>query len=252
MKPSLDWLHRQITMRVVRLLATNRKPLASLGVRQLPIPWAGTRFCPAQESWCRERRDQMHRWNLLVLVALLAAILITLSGPSGAMAASPSTFKGKASVYDRSTPAYFVVNFTCTNGTLSGNWTWQNSLKVSYSGTLGPPSASCALNPNGPPWSSSMGTIALVPQTGSTGATLTLAFSHITQTKTYVSNTTTYSTPSNTSGCVDNPSTPPCIVIQTNGLGAAVGSKSPETDFNSNPSPAPSPVPYGTLNLTLP
>jgi hypothetical protein len=198
------------------------------------------------------RRDPLRRWNLLVLVALLAAVLITLSGPSGAMAASPSTFKGKASVYDRSTPAYFVVNFTCTNGTLSGNWTWQNSLKVSYSGTLGPPSATCALTPSGAAWSSSISTIALVPQTGSTGATLTLAFSLITQTKTSVANTTTYSTPSNTSGCVENPSTPPCIVIQTSGLGAAVGSASRETDFTSNPSPAPNPIHYGTLNLTLP
>jgi hypothetical protein len=194
----------------------------------------------------------LRRWHLLVLVALLAAVLITLSGPRGALAASPSTFKGKASVYDRSTLAYFVVNFTCTNGTLSGNWTWQNSLKVSYSGTLGPPSATCALTPSGTAWSSSISTIALVPQTGSTGATLTLAFLYITQTKTYVANTTTYSTPSNTSGCVDNPSTPPCIVIQTSGLGAAVGSASPETDFTSNPSPAPNPMPYGTLNLTLP
>jgi hypothetical protein len=194
----------------------------------------------------------MRRWHLLVLVALLAAVLITLSGPSRARAASPSTFKGKASVYYRSTPAYFVVNFTCTNNTLSGNWTWENSLKVSYSGTLRPPSASCALNPNGPAWSPSIGTIALVPQTGSSGASLTLALLHIMQTKTYVANTTTYSTPSNTSGCVDNPSTPPCIVIQTGGLEAAVGSKSPETGFNSNPSPAPNPVPYATLNLTLP
>jgi hypothetical protein len=194
----------------------------------------------------------MRRRNLLFLMALLAAVLITLSGPSGVRAASTSNFKGKASVYYRSTPAYFVINFTCANATLSGNWTWENSLKVSYSGTLGPPAASCALSSSGPPWSSSISTLTLVPQTGSTGATLTLAFLHITQTKTYVSNTTTYSTPSNTSGCVDNPSTPPCIVIQTSGLGAAVESKSPETDFYSNPSPAPSPVPYGTLNVTLP
>ena len=203
----------------------------------------------------------MRRWKLLVLVAPLAAVLIILSGPSGAMAATPSTFKGKASMDDRSTLAYFVVNFTCTNGTLSGNWTWQNSLKVSYSGTLGPPSATCALTPSGTAWSSSISTIALVPQTGSTGATLTLGFLSITQTKTYVANTTTYSTPSNTSSCVENPSTPPCvenpstppcIVIQTSALGAAVGSASPETDFTSNPSPAPNPMPYGTLNLTLP
>lgn len=176
----------------------------------------------------------MRRWNLLFLMALIAAVLTALSGPSGAMAATTSTFKGKASVYYRNSGPYFVVNFTCTGGKLSGNWT-NDTRTISYSGTLG--SAGCALS--GPPWSSSMDKIPLFYGGNpiGTGATLNLDLSNIGTTKTYVPDTTSCPNTSN-----------PCIEIVTSGLGQLAGS----SDFNSNPSPAPNPVPYGTLNLTLP
>jgi hypothetical protein len=198
----------------------------------------------------------MRRWNLLLVMALAAAVLITLSGVGVAQAAGTSSnFKGKASVYDRTDPAYFVVNFTCSNNQLTGNWTWEDSLKVSYSGTLGKDAqghyASCLLTQNSDgSWMSSISSIPLVPQRGSPGATLTLTLSHIAKTKTYVSNTTTAM--ANSSGCVNNSSSPPCIGIQTGGLGAAVGSMSPEPDFTSNPGPlSDADAPYGTLTLSV-
>jgi hypothetical protein len=203
----------------------------------------------------------MRRWNPLFLVvplflvALLAPALVTPNRAMAAGAASQTNFKGKAAVYYRSSAAYFVVNFTCkpsgTTSTLSGNWTWETSSEASYSGTLAFTGCQLMQNTDGS-WSSTMDGITLSPQGSINTATLNLAFSNITRTKTYVSNTTTYSTPSNTSGCVDNPGTPPppCMVIQTFGLGAAVGADN--DDFNSNPTPLPDPVPYGTLNLTLP
>jgi hypothetical protein len=199
----------------------------------------------------------MRRWNLIIVMALAAAVLITLSGVEVAQAAGTSSnFKGKASVYDRTDSAYFVVNFTCSNQQLTGNWTWENSLKVSYSGTLGKDAeghyASCLLTQNSDgSRSSSISSIPLVPQKGSLGATLTLSLSYISKTKTYVSNTTTAM--ANTSGCVNNTSTPACIVIQPGGLAAAVGSMPPDyPDFNSNPGPlADADAPYGTLNLSV-
>src|SRR5215831_13153631 len=95
----------------------------------------------------------MRHWNLLFVAATLAAVLITLSGVGVARAAGPSSnFKGKASAYDRTDPAYFVVNFTCSSNQLTGNWTWENSRKISYSGTLGKDAhghyASCLLTQN--------------------------------------------------------------------------------------------------------
>src|SRR2546423_178525 len=105
----------------------------------------------------------MRRWILIFVVAVQAAVLITLSGPMGAMAATSTNFKGKAAVYYRTPPPgseyspYFVVNFTCqppsTSGgtsTLSGNWTWDTSSGTSYGGTL--TASGCSLS--GPPWQS--------------------------------------------------------------------------------------------------
>jgi hypothetical protein len=202
------------------------------------------------------KRDPMRRWNVLFMMTLAAAVLISLSGVGVAKAASPSsTFKGKPSVYDRTDSAYFVVNFSCSSNGLTGNWTWENRLKESYSGTFGKDAkgqyASCLLTQNSDgSWSSSISLIPLVPQQGSLGATLTLSFSHISKTKTYVSNTTT--SMANTTGCVNNSANPPCMVIQTSGLGTAVRSTSPDTDFNSNPGPLPdAEAPYGTLNLSV-
>jgi hypothetical protein len=183
----------------------------------------------------------MHRWILIFVVAVQAAVLITLSGPMEAVAATSNNFKGKASVYYRTPPPgseyspYFVVNFTCRGGTLSGNWTWDTSNETSYGGTLA--ATDCSLS--GPPWSSGtpMSTITLSPRGGGT-ATLNLGFLNIKATKTYVLNTTT---------CASNP---PCIVIQTHGLGQAV--KDQDGDFNSNPEPLPdATAPYGTLTLSV-
>jgi len=202
------------------------------------------------------KRDPMRRWNAGIVMALAAAVLIALGGVEVAQAAgTSSTFKGKASVYDRTDPAYFVVNFSCSNNQLTGNWTWENSLKDSYSGTLGKDAqghyASCLLTQNNDgTWSSSISAIPLVPQKGSLGATLTLTLSHIGKTKTYVSNTTT--TMANTTGCVNNANGSACIGIRSIGLGAAVGSMSPEPDFTSNPGSLPdADAPYGTLNLSV-
>src|SRR4051812_2358906 len=112
----------------------------------------------------------MRRWILIFVVAVQAAVLITLSGPMGAMAATSNNFKGKASVYYRTPPPgseyspYFVVNFTCSSGKLSGNWTWDTSNETSYGGTL--TASGCSLS--GPPWSSgaSMSTITLSSRRG--------------------------------------------------------------------------------------
>src|SRR5215469_17313013 len=133
----------------------------------------------------------MRRWNLLFVAALLAAVLIALSGPNGAMAASTSTFKGKPSVYYRNSGPYFVVNFTCSNGQLSGNWTYDIRTN-SFSGTLGTTTdfATCALVPGNAAgsWSSSISPIPLY-YLGSKTGTLTLVLSNISATKTYVSDT---------------------------------------------------------------
>jgi hypothetical protein len=248
-------------MRTTRKPARGGSPLAAMPVVQ-PLIAVTTLISSGvcwdqgwQVKWMR-KRDPMRRWNLLVVMTLAVAVVITLSGVGVAKAASTSSnFKGKPSVYDRTDPAYFVVNFSCSSNQLTGNWTWENSLKVSYSGTLGKDAqghyASCLLTQNGDgSWTSSISSIPLVPQKGSPGATLTLTLSHISKTKTYVSNTTT--SMANTTGCVNNSSNPPCIVIQTSGLGAAVGSLSHDTDFNSNPGPlADAEAPYGTLNLSV-
>ena len=90
----------------------------------------------------------MRRWNRLVLVALLAAVLIP---PSGALAtpstSSSTSFTGKA-VAKNSQTHYFVVAFTCSGGTLSGSWTYRVTRTRSYSGSLG--SAHCILfSPDG-------------------------------------------------------------------------------------------------------
>lgn len=179
----------------------------------------------------------MRHWNLLCLVALLAAALIAVSGVGVANAAGTSTssnFKGKAAVYDRADPAYFVVNFTYSSGQLTGNWTWVDRSGTSYSGTLA--FTPCAVSvPR--PWSSTMSPITLSPQKGGT-AMLNLMLSNITMTKTYVSDTTTCSGTTN-----------PCIVIQTFDLGTVVGFK--DSGFDSTTTAPGNPPPYGTLTLSV-
>jgi hypothetical protein len=157
----------------------------------------------------------MRRWNLLFLVALLAAVLII---PRGAMAAtSPSTsFKGRAVAKNTDTH-YFVVSFTCspsgTTGTLSGGWTYEVSSTLSYTGTLGP--AGCALVSvnGGATWSTSPDgtnrnplTIPLLFGANNTKVgTLTLFLTDIGAQKTYFPDTTVTcpSTSNSPSRCIE-------------------------------------------------
>lgn len=191
----------------------------------------------------------MRRWNLLFVAALLAAVLIILSGPGAAMAAgatSPTNFKGKAAVYTDAGP-YFVVSFTCspsstTSGTLSGKWTFEDSNGTSTSGTLAEGTA-CALTKSHQ-WStaSSTGTAATPTQpnslqvslngvNGTNVGTLNLYLTDISATKTAFG-TTTHTLPP----CPTDSSA--CIQID-----AVVSG----TSFQSEAVPA-----YGTLNLTVP
>jgi hypothetical protein len=180
----------------------------------------------------------MRRWNLLVLVALLPAVLLI--APSRAMAATPSTtsFKGKAAWYTKAGP-YFVVSFTCsppaptsppgTLGTLTGNWTY-DYITQSVSGPLGP--SGCSLSPSNNGWSNT-GTMGNIPiQVG----TLSVVLSDIVATKTYI--------PPKDETCPSPTSNPyPCIAIT---LSNPVGVP-PFDSLNSQIDTG-----YGTLNLTLP
>jgi hypothetical protein len=182
----------------------------------------------------------MRRWNLPVLMTVLVAVVLALSGAKGTP--SPSmTFKGKPAVYYRTSSAYFVINLNCMGGSLNGsNWTWQPSSGPSFSGTLAlAPNAALPCELNGPPWSSgtSLDGLILTPQTSvnTTTATLNLVLSDISKTQTFVKNTTT---------C---PSGSACIQIDTFGLGSKVGSTS-DTDFHSV---SASGNPYATLTLSV-
>jgi hypothetical protein len=90
-----------------------------------------------------ERTEPMRRRNLLILVALVAVALIT-STTAMAAPASATNFKGKAAVYSRNADHYFVVSFTCSGSTLSGNWTYDVNSSQSFSGTLVESANACA------------------------------------------------------------------------------------------------------------
>jgi hypothetical protein len=101
----------------------------------------------------------MRRWNPLSLVALLVVALLAtvLMTPRGALAAPSSTkgltapttnFKGKV-VAKNSLTHYFVFTFTCSNGTLSGKWTYEVSSALSFTGTTGT-TAPCELTSASP------------------------------------------------------------------------------------------------------
>jgi hypothetical protein len=146
-------------------------------------------------------------------------------------------------VYYRTSSAYYVVNFTCSGGspgvagTLSGNWTFETTSAVSYSGPVD--SGTCTLSTGGPPWSLSTSNITVSCGTvNCKSATLdNLALLNISATKTYVNNE--YCPPP------PDPAKPQCIVIN-----ATVTNTSGHTD--SFASQTADGADYGTLTMQLP
>lgn len=196
----------------------------------------------------------MRRGSLPILVALVAAVLIV-PGIAIAAPSSSTSFNGKAAVYSRNADHYFVVSFTCSGGTLSGNWTYDVNSGQSFSGTLVERANDCAVVPSANnSWSSSTspnGTPS-IPFGGSTEGvglkfgiaqvgTMFLVVSDIRATKTYFGDATV-ACPS--SDQLNNPYS--CLVITTDDLTI---NNMGVTGFNSKDSRYD---PYGTLNLTLP
>jgi hypothetical protein len=147
-------------------------------------------------------------------------------------ALSSTNFKGKAAVYYRNSGPYFVVNFTCSSGQLSGNWTFDTS-DASYSGTVD--SGNCSFSGG----SSSISNVTVSCGTANCrSATVgNLALLNISAAKTYVDNE--YCPPP------PNPLNPQCLVIN-----ASVTSTSGDTDtFASKTADM---ADYGTLTIQLP
>lgn len=162
----------------------------------------------------------MRRWNPLFLVALLVVALLAtvLMTPRGALAAgapSQTSFKGKAAVYSDAGP-YFVVSFTCSNGTLSGKWTFENNAGASMSGPL-EGIAACGLTTSNqwstttasPPGANAPSPLASELLFGANNAnigTLNLFLTNIGATKTFFDDTdpdgTLVSCPSGSSACI--------------------------------------------------
>lgn len=126
----------------------------------------------------------MQRWTIAVLALLLA---VALAAPSSALAQPPSTntFKGKASFYEGK-DTYLVVNFTCSSGNLSGNWTYEADGQ-SYSGALVP--TNCALSNTGGVWSGSFSDGPVSSNPPAVSGTVGLTLTDVTRGKTYVPST---------------------------------------------------------------
>ncbi len=203
----------------------------------------------------------MRRWNLLVLVALLAVVMIAPSMAKAAASSSTSTtstskfFKGRA-VAKNSDTHYFVLSFTCSAGQLSAGWTYEVDSMHSFTGTLdtsSPPPCALVSTDNGAHWSTgtvpATGTPTVGPLTnipliyqGSSVGMLTLFLTDIGASKTFFP-------PNITKNCTDT-TVSLCIEVDTNDLGGPVN----ESGFSSqcsNFSCTTPPFPYATLNLSV-
>lgn len=193
----------------------------------------------------------MRRWNPLFLVALLLVVMATVVSitPAGASAhsfpSSISLIKGKI-VAKNSNTHYFVLSFTCSPSSNTGNWTYEVDSTSSFTGMVN--WTSC-------PFSSTGGQVTLHNGTGTLvgcGApcnitpptpnpTLTLDLTNIVATKTFFNMVGIDPTTNNSALCTSL-NTPPCLNIKASGFNGI-------PDFSSQVSMG-SGFPFATLNLS--